>query len=542
MNRNSPIPWILLGVGVIGLIFYLVFYYKGGVAEAPALEARALVTEGDIRTTLSSPLFFIRDGNLIERIGDIETTLAGATRGLWWPNGHLVTEGHYGRRPQVVNWSSIEPRAVARVIGTETDFGAPYKGCYAFVQKGDPKGGILDRITLEPSGRTWAVYQACCLDFGRNGDLVLSAKLGPGEPWGSWFWQNPCQMAGEPLPLTQIPGTTDMVFPSICPEGKELILSARTPAVREGEPDRWDLWRYLLGSVDPKIKFQKITRSGRAIDPDCGLELIAHTHVLDEQVPEDFLAKSAMIGIIDRKNWHYDTITSGQMPAWGWPWEMQLGPIPTQVPPSPTPTALPTVRPTATVLPSTPTPECKAQGPIALVLAFDVSGSMKGTPLDASKEGAKAVAAALRSQDQAVVVPFNHQVLATSGWFVSRGQLEMFIERLEASGDTAIYDAVDTALAVLEGVAAEKVILVFTDGADNSSKVASLEIVKAKAQQAGVTIHVIGYRGYYAGKVEYNPEPMRELASSTGGTYLETQDVNRIASLYQALAGQIICP
>jgi tight adherence protein B len=108
---------------------------------------------------------------------------------------------------------------------------------------------------------------------------------------------------------------------------------------------------------------------------------------------------------------------------------------------------------------------------VAVVLLFDLSGSTKGGGLDAAKLAAKGFVGALPIGVRIAIAGFStdyHLVLPFSN---DRVSINSAIDGLESSGSTALYDAIlQSADLVSKEVNSQKNIVIFSDGADTSSK------------------------------------------------------------------------
>jgi len=104
---------------------------------------------------------------------------------------------------------------------------------------------------------------------------------------------------------------------------------------------------------------------------------------------------------------------------------------------------------------------------IAVVLAIDVSGSMQGDPLAKAKQVARDLVASLTPADRAMLLIFSNSISVAQPFTANKDALYQAIDRLQAGGNTALYDAVATA--VEAAAAAElprRAVVLLSDGAD----------------------------------------------------------------------------
>ncbi len=171
--------------------------------------------------------------------------------------------------------------------------------------------------------------------------------------------------------------------------------------------------------------------------------------------------------------------------------------------------------------------------PITATVMIDTSGSMT-TALDFVKEGAEQFLLRLLPDDKAQVGEFNDKIRFHPGSFIDdRDRLVYLLKHeLDFGYPTRLYDALDESLTRLEPMDGRKVVLVFTDGDDNSSKV-GLGKVMDRARAKDVMIYAVGLvNDYFNGQHRVRSQPdrgLKKLAEDTGGGYFElkrTADLN----------------
>ena len=171
--------------------------------------------------------------------------------------------------------------------------------------------------------------------------------------------------------------------------------------------------------------------------------------------------------------------------------------------------------------------------PITVVVMIDTSGSMT-TALDLVKDGAEQFLLRLLPEDRAQVGEFSDKIKFHPGSFIDdRDRLVYLLKHdLDFGYPTRLYDAVDESLERLEPVEGRKVVLVFTDGDDTSSKV-NVGKVMDRAREKDAMIYAIGLvNDYFNGQQRVRSQPdkgLKKLAEDTGGGYFElkkTADLN----------------
>ena len=162
--------------------------------------------------------------------------------------------------------------------------------------------------------------------------------------------------------------------------------------------------------------------------------------------------------------------------------------------------------------------------PITVVVMLDTSGSMT-LALDLVKAAAEQFLIRLMPDDQAMIGAFNDKIeLHPEGFTNMRDDLVHALRDLDFGYPTRLYDAVDESLERLEPVEGRKVVLVFTDGDDTSSKV-NVGKVMDRAREKDVMVYAIGLvNDYFNGQQRVRSQPdrgLKKLAEDTGGGYFE---------------------
>lgn len=136
-----------------------------------------------------------------------------------------------------------------------------------------------------------------------------------------------------------------------------------------------------------------------------------------------------------------------------------------------------------------------------VVLALDISGSMKGVKLNNARVGAVKFLDALGDADSFSLLTFNHQL----NWLAKQVQLktdrqaaQTWIKNLFASGNTVLYDAVaETHQYLNKNPQAGKIaaIVVLSDGQDTASQIQLGELIKniQLTEASSILIFPVGY-------------------------------------------------
>ncbi len=178
--------------------------------------------------------------------------------------------------------------------------------------------------------------------------------------------------------------------------------------------------------------------------------------------------------------------------------------------------------------------------PVSMGIIIDNSGSMR-------EKRPKVAAAALElikasnPQDEDFIVNFNDVAYLDAPFTSNIKKLEQVLDRIDTRGGTAMRDAISMSIdyAKSEGKKSKKVLLVITDGNDNTSN-ETLEQLVRKARQSEVLIYSIGLlndeepREGRAAKRALN-----ELASASGGLSYYPKTLGEVESITPQIAHEI---
>jgi VWFA-related protein len=176
--------------------------------------------------------------------------------------------------------------------------------------------------------------------------------------------------------------------------------------------------------------------------------------------------------------------------------------------------------------------------PVALGIVIDNSGSMRDKRPSVNAAALNLVRAS-NPQDQVFIVNFNNEHYLDQDYTGDVSLLRDALERIEARGGTALYDAVAATSDHLMKTAKlqKKIILVVTDGEDNASRNTLEKAVRTIAVDGGPTVYTIGLLG---GEREKKARrALRIMAEQTGGVAYFPEDLNEVEAISQQIARDI---
>ena len=173
----------------------------------------------------------------------------------------------------------------------------------------------------------------------------------------------------------------------------------------------------------------------------------------------------------------------------------------------------------------------EAVDPVGIVMALDASGSMKKSA-EAVRRAARDFVQAVRPEDRLAMITFADKPMFAHLLSTNRQWSLDAIDKYEANGGTALYDALYNSLLHAKEMAGRRAVVVLTDGKDENNPGTApgsqhtlgevLELVKS----VGAAIYPIGL----GQKVEH--QVLERLAAESGGEAYFPSDVSALGEEY----------
>jgi VWFA-related protein len=168
--------------------------------------------------------------------------------------------------------------------------------------------------------------------------------------------------------------------------------------------------------------------------------------------------------------------------------------------------------------------------PISMMVALDLSQSVKGDTLDQLKKGVDAALAALEPRDRAALVTFSSDVRLRHDWTGDVETLRATVGGLGADGGTSLWDAAFTALTLRDPTpTVRRLVLVFSDGDDTSSWLPRGSVVDKARRTDAVVYSVEMTGGRAAGRRLLHYRSGVELAASDRTAWIESPFLEDLA-------------
>lgn len=174
-------------------------------------------------------------------------------------------------------------------------------------------------------------------------------------------------------------------------------------------------------------------------------------------------------------------------------------------------------------------------GKTAVVIAIDESLTMKGKPIANALAAARAFAAGANPDQLVGVVTFNGNINVQRPLTSDPSQVDSSLSGApQLAYGTKNYDALEKSLELIKasGASAGSVIIL-TDGQSVGSSAKPADVLAA-LKQAHIRVFSVGLQSPV-----YNAKPLQEMATATGGTYVEASTPSALKPLLVSLGRQL---
>jgi Ca-activated chloride channel homolog len=177
--------------------------------------------------------------------------------------------------------------------------------------------------------------------------------------------------------------------------------------------------------------------------------------------------------------------------------------------------------------------------PVAMGIVIDNSGSMREKRAKVNQAALNLVRSS-NPKDEVFVVNFNDEQYLDQDFTNDLLKLKEALDKIDARGGTALYDAVVASADHLKQNARleKKVIFLVTDGEDNASSETLEQAVKQLQQENGPSVYAIGILGE-----EEHPKRARKalqiISDRTGGIAFFPKTLDEVDAISRSIANEI---
>ena len=176
--------------------------------------------------------------------------------------------------------------------------------------------------------------------------------------------------------------------------------------------------------------------------------------------------------------------------------------------------------------------------PVAMAVVIDNSGSMREKRQKVNQAALNLVRSS-NPQDQVFIVNFNDEYYLDQDFTADINKLKEALEKIEARGGTALYDAVVASADHLKRNTRleRKVLFVVTDGEDNASSESLEQAVRRLQEENGPTVYAIGILGEE--KARRARRALDTMAERTGGISFFPRTLDEVDAISRTVAHDI---
>jgi Ca-activated chloride channel homolog len=176
--------------------------------------------------------------------------------------------------------------------------------------------------------------------------------------------------------------------------------------------------------------------------------------------------------------------------------------------------------------------------PVAMGIVIDNSGSMR-EKRDKVNKAALNLVRSSNPQDQVFVVNFNDEYYLDQALTSNINKLREALEKVEARGGTALYDAIVASADYMKKNARlqKKVLFVVTDGEDNASRESLEETIRRLQEENGPAVYAIGLLGEE--KARRARRALETIAQRTGGIAFLPRTLDEVDEISRTVAHDI---
>ncbi len=178
--------------------------------------------------------------------------------------------------------------------------------------------------------------------------------------------------------------------------------------------------------------------------------------------------------------------------------------------------------------------------PLAVVLLFDRSASMAGSPLEQARAAARRFISELRSPDRVEVIAFNNtsEVLFPLGMDYAKAAASL--DAVTGTGSTGFYEAILVAENRLASAPAEyrRAVVVLTDGEDTTAHL-DVDAVLEDVRRSGVLVYPLSFRFDEKGRTLPIRSVLVQLAMESGGRARSIRTAGDLPQAFQEIATEL---
>ncbi|MDH3678475.1 MAG: VWA domain-containing protein [Acidimicrobiia bacterium] len=171
---------------------------------------------------------------------------------------------------------------------------------------------------------------------------------------------------------------------------------------------------------------------------------------------------------------------------------------------------------------------------VDVVVVLDTSGSMRGESLAAAKDAASVFVERLPDDARVGVVSFGATATVQSAPELGRDVQLRAIGELQATGETALWDALVLAADLVDDLDADRPYVVVLSDGDDTVSVADRSVAVDRLRAAGAGLYAIAME-----TPDADPSLLNGTVAAVGGHFLSTDSIDELEALYVDTASRL---
>jgi Ca-activated chloride channel family protein len=170
----------------------------------------------------------------------------------------------------------------------------------------------------------------------------------------------------------------------------------------------------------------------------------------------------------------------------------------------------------------------QASDPLSCAILIDTTGSMRDS-LGSVRNAVSSLLDQMRPEDAVAIYSFSTSLNKLQEFTTDRGAAKSAVRRTRAGGETALFDAISEASREIASRPGKKAIVLFTDGADNASRLVAANAIN-RALKTGIPIYAVAEGdAIHEGQLL---RQLRSLATQTGGLCYVAKTGHDVAKVF----------
>lgn len=179
--------------------------------------------------------------------------------------------------------------------------------------------------------------------------------------------------------------------------------------------------------------------------------------------------------------------------------------------------------------------------PLAVVLLFDRSASMAGSPLEQARTAARRFIDELAAPDRVEVIAFNDTTEVLFPLGTDYAQAAASLDRVTGTGSTGFYEAIlvaENRLARAAPADYRRAVVVLTDGEDTTAHL-DLDAVLEDVRRSGVLVYPLSFRFDEKGRALPIRSVLVQLAMESGGRARSVRTAGDLPQAFEEIATEL---